>query len=150
MLCAVITYLTSTYIVIPPHNVIISAFFFLNVCFIYFWEEERVQAGEGQREWETKDPKRALWGSTSRTVRSWLELKPRVRCLTYWATKVPHYFCFKQQSLFFKIKKRKKCKPLYLATYLLFLVFLIPSCRSELPSSDTSLQSEKSSLSLFF
>ena len=54
--------------------------------FIYFWERERQRAwaGEGQRERERQNPKQApgselsaqslMWGSNSRTVRSWPEL----------------------------------------------------------------------------
>ena len=52
---------------------------------------------EGQRERETQNPKqaphhqrRAQCGArTHKTMRSWPELKPRVRCLTNWATQAP-------------------------------------------------------------
>ena len=69
----------------------------------------------GQREGETQNPKQApgsklsaqirTWGSKSRTVRSWPELKSRVACLTHWATQVPLSFkYFELLKLLWKIR----------------------------------------------
>ena len=67
---------------------------FLNVYLFIF------EGGEGQREkeresqagssWSAKSP---MWGSNSRTVKSWPEMKSGVRSLTNWATRVPQEFC---------------------------------------------------------
>ena len=69
------------------------AFFFFK--FMYFEREtERAGAEERQREKERENPKLALsvrspmWGLNSQTVRSRPEPRPRVRCLTDWATPV--------------------------------------------------------------
>ena len=60
-------------------------FQFFNVLFISETERDRAWTGEGQREWETQNPKQApgselsaqspMWGSNSQTPRSWPELK---------------------------------------------------------------------------
>ena len=61
--------------------------------FIYFWERQRqiVCMGEGQREGGRESQAGSVlsawsptWGSNSRTMRSWAELKPRAGCLTDW------------------------------------------------------------------
>ena len=70
--------------------------------FIYlFWERERAQAEEGQREKERENPKQALpcqhrarrGARSQQTVRSAPEPKPSVRCWTDWAAQV-HFFFF--------------------------------------------------------
>ena len=62
--------------------------------FIYlFWERER---GVGQREGQTEaqaasvlSAQSLIWGSNSRTVRSWSEWRSRVRCSTDWVIQTP-------------------------------------------------------------
>ena len=74
-------------------NVFSASWFFKKLVFIYFWERKReggrehvcVQAGKGQRERETQNPKQApgselsaqspTWGSNSQTGRWWPEPK---------------------------------------------------------------------------
>ena len=55
-------------------------------------EERESQAGSAL---SAQSP---MWGSNSRTMRSWPELKPRVRRLTNWATEVPPYCMFSDHS----------------------------------------------------
>ena len=70
--------------------------------FIYFWERDRAQAGEGQRERETQNPKQApgselsaqslTRGSNPQTpeLMTWAE----VGRLTNWATQAPQFFLY--------------------------------------------------------
>ena len=85
--------------------------------FVYFGEGEgetkSTQVGKEQR--ETENPKQALGselsaqsptrGSNPRTVRSWPELKSRLRCLIAWDIQAPPNtnFNFVFGSLFFVI-----------------------------------------------
>ena len=77
---------------------------FFNVyLFIVDREIDRGQAGEGQRERETESQAGSVpsaqsprWDLNPWTVTSWPELKPRVGCLTNWATQVP-----RNQPLFY-------------------------------------------------
>ena len=72
-----------------------SVLFFFK--FIYlFWEREREREREGERERERESQagsglwaQSLMWGSNPRTVRSWLEPKPRVRRVSDWATHAP-------------------------------------------------------------
>ena len=77
-----------------PSFFLLSLFIYL---FIYFERErgrERAWVEEGQRERERENPKQAphcqrrAWcgAPTHEAVRSWLEPKPRVGCLSDWAT----------------------------------------------------------------
>ena len=71
---------------------------FFKVYFYLFWERDREQAGEGQREKEIESQASSalsaqspLWGRNSWAVQSWPEMKSRVRCLIKWATQVPEH-----------------------------------------------------------
>ena len=68
--------------------------------FIYlFWERESTNRGGAGRERERESHASSvpsarsppIWGSNSWTVKSWPELKPRVRCLTDWDTQTPQW-----------------------------------------------------------
>ena len=79
----------------------IFSFFFFSSLFIYFWERE-VQVGKKQRAGETEYQagstllvQSLTQGSNSPTMRSWLELKLRVRCSTKWATQAPPHIFLK-------------------------------------------------------
>ena len=68
-------------------------FFYIKDLFIYLKERERVQVheqgGEGQRERERISSRlQAEPKAQHKTLRSWPELKSRVKCLTEWATQV--------------------------------------------------------------
>ena len=69
---------------------------FFKVYLFILWETETVWAREGQRTREresqagsTLSAYSQMWGLNSQTVRSCPELKPRVGCLTNWATQAP-------------------------------------------------------------
>ena len=69
--------------------------------FIYFWERDRVQTGEGQKEKGAQNLKLVLgselsaqspmWGLKSQTVEimTWATTWAKVGCLTHWTTQVP-------------------------------------------------------------
>ena len=52
------------------------------------WAEEGLREKQNPKQ-VTRCQWRAWWGSNSRSVRSWPELKSRIRPLTNWATQVP-------------------------------------------------------------
>ena len=68
------------------------------------WERENANRWEAEREKERKreNPKKALCcqHSVPRTVRSWPELRSRVRCLIDWATQALLFSVFLLGSLF--------------------------------------------------
>ena len=72
--------------------------FFLMVIYLILREHICMHTwmGEGQREGERENPKQALCCQHGhlRTVRSWPELKSRVRRLTDWASQVPSNWVF--------------------------------------------------------
>ena len=98
-------------------------FYFLkNLMLVYFWERERErererggeQAGGEQRERETESLSSSILsaqslkqGSNPWTLRSWPELKPRVRCLTEWAAQLPLFLLiFFNVYLFLRLRER--------------------------------------------
>ena len=77
----------------PPFFLRKSVFFLM---FIYFlWQREHKQRRaekEGDRESQAGFAmlvQSLMQGSNPQTLRSWLEPKSRVRCLTHWATQLP-------------------------------------------------------------
>ena len=76
---------------------------------MYLWEIETAWVGEGQREWETQNPKQApgselsaqspLWGLNPWTVRSWPEPKSATQ-----PTEPPR----RPKTLDFKVAKKEE------------------------------------------
>ena len=77
--------------------------------FVYFRESEwACGQGKGRERGRQKESQAGsalsvetpTWGLNPRSVRSWPELKPRVRCLTNWATQAPQELLFLFVCLF--------------------------------------------------
>ena len=90
-----------------PNYIYFFLYVYIFLIFIYF-ERNRARVSEGrtEREGERENPKqapyckhRAQYGApTHKTVRPWPKLKPRVGCLTEWATQAPLIFIFEREN----------------------------------------------------
>ena len=89
------------------YGVTISLSLSLSLSLVIFWERERERERERKREWgrgrergRERIPSRLhtlpawslMWGLNPRTVRSWPELRPRVRHSIDWATQAPQNY----------------------------------------------------------
>ena len=119
--CHLCWFFTTAFMPVPYINLVvtsnISAYIFFFTVYLFLREKKRVHKWgmdreRGERESQVGSALSAqslMWGSNSQTMRSQPEPKPRVGCLTNWATHVPPEFTFKHPSDICNCSVMKEC-----------------------------------------